>query len=64
LNDRTEAQPKVRIYLNLGNLACLPAHSIWPGLDGLEWLKRLEFDGFESVQLTTDAPMILGLAKR
>ncbi len=58
LNDRTEDPPKLRIYLNLGSLAGLPAHSSWPGLDGLECLKRLEADGFEGVQLTTDAAMI------
>jgi hypothetical protein len=60
LNDRSGAPPKLRIYMNLGNLAGLPAHSIWPGLDGMECLKRLEADGFEGVQLTTDAAMIAG----
>jgi hypothetical protein len=60
LNDHSEVPPKIRVYLNLWNLAGLPAHSIWPGLDGLECLKRLEADGFEGVQLTTDTPMVAG----
>jgi len=60
LNDGTKEAPKLRVYLNLGNLADLPSRSIWSGADGLECLARLKEDGFEGIQLTTDVPPLDG----
>jgi hypothetical protein len=60
LNDRTDASPALRVYLNLGNLTDLPADSLWPGLEGLPRMQRLAADGFEGVQLVDDGPPVAG----
>jgi len=51
LNDGSSDSPKLRLYLNTGNLTDLPATSIWPGLKGPEAAERLKADGFEGIQL-------------
>jgi hypothetical protein len=51
LNDGTNDAPKLRVFLNAGNLTALPDNSIWPGLSGSEAIERLKSDGFEGVQL-------------
>jgi len=51
LNDSTRDAPKLRIYLNAGNLTDLPKNSIWPGLTGEAAIARLREDGFEGIQL-------------
>ncbi len=55
LNDGSADPPKLRVYLNLGTLVNLRKDSIWPGLDGPPRDQRLAADGFEGVQLVTDA---------
>jgi hypothetical protein len=61
LNDGSNDPPKLRIYLNLGTLVDLRQDSIWPGLDGPERDQRLTADGFDGVQLITDAFLAPGL---
>jgi hypothetical protein len=56
LNDGSADAPKLRVYLNLANLAELGPRSCWPGLEGRARYERLAVDGFEGVQLTDDAP--------
>jgi hypothetical protein len=56
LNDGSAEAPKLRVYLNLDNLTDLRPGTLWPGVDGLLRDQRLAEDGFEGVQLTTDAP--------
>ena len=56
LNDGSQDDPKLRLYLNLGNLVDLPADSMWPGLEGDEALHKLKEDGFEGVQATNLNP--------
>lgn len=60
LNDGTSDAPKLRIWLNLDNLAELRSDSLWPsGLEGQPAARdaRLAADGFEGVQVTgTSAP--------
>lgn len=56
LNDGTQDHPKLRVYLNLGNLYDLPPDSAWPGLQGDEALHKLKEDGFEGVQVTDLSP--------
>lgn len=53
-NDGSPDPPKLRVYLNLGNLDDLGPQSIWPGLDASARYQRLLDDGFEGVQLTSD----------
>jgi hypothetical protein len=55
LNDGSTSPPKINVYLNLDNLVDLRADTIWPGLNGLPRYQRLIADGFDGVQLTTDA---------
>jgi hypothetical protein len=55
LNDGSTDAPKLRIYLNLDSLTDLRADSIWAGLTGADRDERLQADGFEGLQLTTDA---------
>jgi hypothetical protein len=50
LNDGSNHPPRLKIYLNLGTLVDLPAHSIWPRLEGAEALACLKESGFEGVQ--------------
>jgi hypothetical protein len=56
LNDGSTDAPKLRVYLNLDNLAELRPDSIWPGLEGIERMARLRADGFDGVQLTSGEP--------
>src|ERR1700730_1855949 len=60
LNDGSAEAPKLRVYMNLGTLADLPDHSVWPGLEGIRCYRRLQADGFEGVELTTDASTVAG----
>lgn len=60
LNDGSRAAPRLSVYMNLDTLADLPVGGAWPGLDGLTRYQRLLEDGFEGVQLTTDAPPVAG----
>ena len=55
-NDRTADAPKMRVYLNLDNLIDLRAGSRGPAIDARDLDERLAADGFEGVQLTTEAP--------
>ena len=55
VNDGSADPPKLRLYLNLDSLVDLRADTVWPGLTGLERLRRLAADGFEGVQQTEDA---------
>jgi hypothetical protein len=51
LNDGSDRAPRLKVYLNNGNLADLPEWSIWPsGLEGAEAVAKLKEDGFEGVQ--------------
>jgi hypothetical protein len=59
-NDGSSDSPKLGVYLNLDTLVDLGAGMVWPGLDGLPRWQRLLEDGFEGVQLTSDAPPVLG----
>ena len=64
LNDGSNDAPKLRIYLNLDNLAELRSESIFPaGLlqDGTALSARLAADGFDGVQLTDPGPPPAGL---
>jgi hypothetical protein len=54
LNDGSNDDPKLRVYLNLETLVDLRADSAWPSLHGLQRYQRLAADGFEGVQLITD----------
>lgn len=56
LNDGSADAPKLRVYLNLDNLAELRPDSIWPGLEGNERMARLRADGFDGVQVTSGEP--------
>jgi hypothetical protein len=53
LNDGSDANPRLSVYLNLDTLIDLRTDSAWPGLEGLPRYERLLADGFEGVQLTT-----------
>jgi hypothetical protein len=60
-NDGSSDRPKLRSFINLDGLNALRPGSLWPsGLDPLHDGRgrdeRLAADGFEGVQLTTDAP--------
>lgn len=50
LNDGSNLPPRLKVYLNLGTLVDLPAHSIWPRLEGAEAMSCLKAAGFEGVQ--------------
>jgi hypothetical protein len=54
LNDGSGDAPKLRVFLNLYNLAGLIRNSIWKGSKNEELLEKLGSDGFEGVQLTED----------
>jgi hypothetical protein len=58
INEGSASPPKLRVYLNLDNLAHLQIDSLWGGHEGLASYQRLLGDGFEGVQLTTDAPAV------
>jgi hypothetical protein len=52
LNDGSADEPKLRVYLNLDNLADLRPDTLWPELEGDERMARLRADGFDGVQVT------------
>lgn len=54
LNDGTSDPPKLKIFMNLGNLVDLRRDSLWPGLKGKERDERLLNDGFEGIQITAE----------
>jgi len=61
LNDGSHDAPKLRVWLNLDNLTDLRADSLFPSAllapgAASDRDARLAADGFEGVQLTTDAP--------
>jgi hypothetical protein len=58
INDGSSDPPKIRVFLNLDNLVDLQGDSLWGGIEGLARYARLLRDGFEGVQLTTDAPAV------
>ncbi len=60
LNDGTAEAPKLRVYLNLDTLVDLRPGTAWPGYEGEQLYRRLQEDGFEGVQLTSDAPAPAG----
>lgn len=60
LNDGTTEAPKLRVYLNLDNLADPDAGFSGPSMDHPDRDARLSADGFEGVQLTSDAPPCAG----
>lgn len=65
LNDGTTDAPKLRLYLNLDNLADLRADSLFPphllAPDAIAARDaRLAADGFEGVQLTKDLTLLAG----
>jgi hypothetical protein len=60
INEGSAGAPRLRVFLNLDNLADLQGESIWQGHEGLARYARLLGDGFEGVQLTTDAPAVAG----
>jgi hypothetical protein len=60
LNDGSSDRPKFRVYLNLDNLSGLDSDSLWPGFDGLQRYQLLKDDGFEGVQLTSEASYLPG----
>jgi hypothetical protein len=59
-NDGSADAPKLRVYLNLDNLAGLSPESIWPGLTGRARDERLAADGFEGIQLTGENQLVEG----
>lgn len=59
-NDRSTGSPKLRVYLNLDNLIDLRADSKGPAIDAPALDSRLAADGFEGVQLTSEAPAPAG----
>lgn len=58
LTDGTNDAPKLRVYLNTGNLTSLPDHSIWPQLHGSKAAERLRSDGFDGIQLDGAEPAL------
>lgn len=58
INEGSAVAPRLRIYLNLDSLADLRSDSLWRGYEGSTRYQRLLSDGFEGVQLTTDAPEV------
>lgn len=64
-NDGTKDAPKLRVYLNLDNLADLGPRSLFPCAlreNAAAWSDRLRADGFEGVQLTDAGPPPAGLS--
>jgi hypothetical protein len=62
LNDGSNESPKLRVFLNLDTLKDLPTDSRGSGLEDLPLFAQLARDGFEGVQLTTDAPVLASLS--
>lgn len=61
INEGSLGAPRLRIYLNLNSLADLRDDSLWRGYEGSTRYQRLLSDGFDGVQLTTDAPEVSGV---
>jgi len=60
-NDGSSDAPQLRLYLNLDTLVDLRADSIFPsGLSAATRDDQLAADGFDGVQLTSDAPVPAG----
>jgi hypothetical protein len=55
VNEKAGGAPSLRVYLNLDSLADLRGESQWGGEQGVACYRQLLGDGFEGVQLTTDA---------
>lgn len=55
-NDASADAPKLRVYLNMDNLADLRPDSVWPGPEGGDCMARLRADGFDGVQVTSGEP--------
>ena len=60
-NDGSADAPKLRVYLNLDNLADLRPDTVWPGLEGNERMARLRANGFDGVQVTSGEPPSAGV---
>lgn len=60
LNDGSGDAPKLRVFLNLYNLAGLSGNSVWKNAKKDKLLETLGADGFEGVQLTEDGPPPVG----
>lgn len=58
VNDGSPQVPRLCVYLNLDNLVDLRADSAWPCLEGFARYQKLQLDGFEGAQLTTDDPPV------
>jgi hypothetical protein len=58
INDGSAAPPGLRVYINLDCIADLPRDSLWGGYEGMARYRRLLSDGFEGVQLTTNAAAV------
>ncbi len=61
LNDGSPSAPRLRIFINLDNLVELPPTTAWHGSDPASIYRQLVEDGFEGVQLTSDAPPAAGI---
>ena len=61
LNHGSADEPKLRVCLNLDNLADLRPDTLWPELEGDERMVRLRADGFDGVQVTSGEPPSLGV---
>jgi len=55
-NDGSADAPKLRVFMNFGTLAELPAASLWSGEKGIALYQRLATDDFEGVQLGDHSP--------
>jgi len=58
LTDGSADAPKLRVYLNTGNLTHLPEESTWSSECGPDAAERLKQDGFDGVQLDGEEPAI------
>ncbi|HSH09437.1 MAG TPA: hypothetical protein VK995_03560 [Oceanipulchritudo sp.] len=57
LNDQSQDSPKLRTYLNLGNIVDLPGDSSWGNRQGKAAWDQLVVDGYEGVQLCDNGPV-------
>jgi hypothetical protein len=57
LNDGSADPPKLKIFMNVDTLVDLRADSLWSGTDEAHRCERFREDGFQGVQVTTDAPL-------
>lgn len=56
-NDGSAEPPKLKVFMNLDTMVDLRADTTWSGHEGAQGYERLLEDGFEGIQLTTDAPV-------